>query len=146
MAKIVVTTHITATPEVVWRHLADVASHAEWMTDAESIVFKSEQHQGVGTEIEVATKVGPLRLTDVMEFTEWEAPRTMGVRHTGLVSGEGKFALEPTAAGTRMTWQEDLRFPAYLGGSVTAAAAKPILKRIWASNLRRLSERVESQG
>ena len=59
------------------------------MADAESIRFLTEQTRGVGTRFECVTKVGPIRLTDRMEITEWEPGRSMGVRHDGLVTGTG---------------------------------------------------------
>jgi hypothetical protein len=51
------------------------------MADAESIVFLSETRSGVGTVMQVRTVVGPFRTTDVMEVTEWDERRTIGVRH-----------------------------------------------------------------
>ena len=51
------------------------------MADAEVIRFLTEQTAGVGTRFECVTKVGPIRLTDEMEITEWEPGRAMGVRH-----------------------------------------------------------------
>ena len=53
-----------------------------------------------------------------MEITEWEPERSMGVRHSGIVTGTGVFTLEPIdlERRTRFTWTEDLRFPWYLGG------------------------------
>mgnify|MGYP001813009881 CR=1 FL=1 len=96
-----VTVDIPASPDEVWADIADLASHVEWMADAERIDFLSEQHSGVGTRMEVLTKVGPLSTTDVMEFTAWEPPHRMAIRHEGLVSGEGEFLLEPTEGGTR---------------------------------------------
>lgn len=144
MANVVARIDIAAPPEVVWGHLERLETHSEWMADAEEIRFTSDVNRGVGTVIEVETKVGPFRLTDVMEFTAWDAPSTMAVDHRGLVTGTGAFVLEPTATGTRMTWDEDLTFPWYLGGGLTALAAKPILQAIWRGNLRRLSEAVES--
>ena len=53
-----------------------------------------------------------------MEITEWEPERAMGVRHDGLVTGTGRFTLEPLDDGrrTRFTWEEELTFPWWLGG------------------------------
>jgi carbon monoxide dehydrogenase subunit G len=92
--------------------------------------------------MEVATKVGPFRLTDVMEFTSWEPPSVMAIHHKGLVTGTGEFQLTPTGAGgTRFTWREDLTFPWYLGGPLTEFFAAPVLKAIWSRNLKRLQAR-----
>ncbi len=141
MANIRIEHLIQAPVATVWSDIADVASHVEWMADAESITFLGEQRSGAGTRMEVLTRVGPFTTTDVMEFTEWTAPTRMAIRHQGLVTGEGAFTLEESEGGTRFTWAERLTFPWYLGGPVTAFLAAPVLKAIWRRNLRRLAAR-----
>jgi hypothetical protein len=139
--RIRVATTIPAPPSVVWRSVADLASHVEWMADAEAIRFTSSRRRGVGTTMEVDTRVGPLRLTDVLEVTEWRRGRAIGVRHTGLVGGTGRFTLRRSRLrprSTRFTWEERLAFPAWLGGPLGALVAAPVLRRIWRGNLRRL--------
>ena len=66
-------------PSVVWQSVEDIASHVEWMADAEAIRFTSASTHGVGTTFDCDTKIGPLRLTDRMEITEWIPNATMGV-------------------------------------------------------------------
>lgn len=142
MAEIRVSTTLNAPPERVWADIEDIASHAEWMADAEAIRFTSEQRRGVGTRFEVATKVGPISLTDVMEITEWEPGEAMGVDHVGLVGGTGRFTLSPIWGGrTRFEWREDLRFPLWLGGPIGALVGRPILAWIWRRNLKALQRR-----
>ena len=52
-----------------------------------------------------------------MEITEWKPRRQMGVRHVGVVTGDGRFTLRRRSGGrTRFTWTETLRFPAWMGG------------------------------
>jgi uncharacterized protein YndB with AHSA1/START domain len=119
---------------LVWDALTDIASHVEWMADARGIRFVSPQREGVGTAFDCDTQVGPLRLTDRMEVTEWDPQRAMTVRHVGLVTGEGRFSLRPHRKGTELTWEEELRFPWWLP-SIPAAL---VLKQIWRGNLRRL--------
>ena len=139
MARIKVSTVIDAPRRDVWAAIEDVGTHVEWMADAVAIRFTSRKHRGEGTTFECDTRVGPLRLTDVMEITEWRPRRAMGVRHTGVVSGEGRFTLRRTRkGGTRFTWQERLRFPWWLGGPIGAAVAAPVLRRIWRRNLANL--------
>ncbi len=141
MPRIRVSTTLPAPPSAVWASVSDLASHVEWMADAEAIRFTSARRSGIGTVMEVATKVGPLRLTDVIEVTEWRPGRAIGVRHTGLVGGTGRFTLRRSRVrprSTRFTWEEQLVFPPWLGGSVGALVAAPVLRRIWRGNLRRL--------
>jgi uncharacterized protein YndB with AHSA1/START domain len=135
-----------ATPEAAWRAVEQVDSHIDWMADAEAIRFLTDQTSGVGTRFECITKVGPVRLTDLMEITEWEPGRSMGVRHTGVVTGTGRFTIEPLDGGrrTRFAWEEELTFPWWLGGRLGSAVGGPaVLKRIWKGNLRRLRPLVE---
>ena len=129
---------IDAPIERCWDHLADLGSHVEWMADAESIQFTSASRRGVGTTFDCVTKVGPLKTVDKMAVVDWVEGSLIGVQHTGLVVGTGRFEL--VAAGparTEIVWTEDLRFPWYLGGVVVAFVAKPVLRRLWMGNLRR---------
>src|SRR3546814_19741659 len=92
---------LAAPPDAVWRDLEDLATHSEWMADAVAIRFLTDQRSGVGTTFECDTKVGPIRLTDVMEITEWRPGKAMGVRHTGIVPGTGRFTLKNGRASCR---------------------------------------------
>ena len=144
MSTIEVSVEIRAPLEAVWAAAADLGSHTEWMADAESITFITARQRGLGTRMEVATRIGPLRTKDVMEVTEWEDRRRIGVRHTGLVTGQGAFELEEVdPATTRFTWRERLTFPWYLGGPLIARVAAPVLGAVWKRNLKRLKLRLE---
>jgi hypothetical protein len=128
----------------VWEVLEPVERHVDWMADAVSIVFDGPLRRGAGTRFWCVTEVGPFRLIDHMEITAWEPERAMGVRHTGIVRGDGHFTLEPIDGdrATRFSWTERLRFPWYLGGPLGAFAAKPVLGWIWRRNLSRLDRLV----
>ena len=81
-----------------------------------------------------------------MEITEWEPEQAMGVRHDGLVTGTGRFTLEPLDGGrrTRFTWEEDLTFPWWLGGGLgERVGGQAVMRRIWRGNLDRLRTLVE---
>lgn len=145
MAKpVVVSVEIQAPLEEVWREAADLASHAEWMADAESIEFLSDSTSGVGTRMAVETKVGPLTTTDIIEVTEWTESKTIGVLHSGVVTGTGAFELEPIDENrTRFTWTEQLDLPWFFGGPIGAVVARPIFGWIWRRNLERLKARLE---
>jgi polyketide cyclase/dehydrase/lipid transport protein len=139
--KVRVSTHISAPVSVVWREIEQIEHHVTWMRDAVAIRFHTEQHRGVGTVFECDTKVGPLQLTDVMEIIEWSAERTMSVRHTGAVSGTGRFTLRSEGGSdTTLLWEEDLSFPWWLGSELGATVARPIFTVLWKGNLRRFSE------
>jgi hypothetical protein len=143
VARIRVSTVVDASRAVVWQALEDIGRHVVWMDDAEAIRFTSPQQHGVGTTYECDTRIGPVRLVDRMEIVEWRPRRSMGVRHRGLVAGEGRFTLRRARGGrTRFTWHEELRFPWWVGGPLAAAAATPVLRRVWRRNLRNLSRYV----
>lgn len=147
MAEISVSVELDAPPERVWEVVEPVENHVDWMADAVAIRFITDQTRGVGTRFECDTKVGPIRLTDHMEITEWDPGRAMGVRHTGIVTGSGVFTLEGIDLDrrTRFTWTEDLRFPWYLGGRLgELVGAKVVMGAIWRRNLKRLKAIVES--
>ena len=71
-------TILAASPEAVWADVSQIASHVDWMADAIAIRFTSLTTAGVGTTFECKTKIGPFKLTDVMEITEWEPAQVMG--------------------------------------------------------------------
>ena len=146
MARLRVSTLVRAPRAEVWEALRDIGSHVHWMKDARTIRFRSGQTTGVGTSFECDTKVGPFKLLDLMEVTEWRERRAMGVRHTGVVRGTGVFRLKRRPGGTLFTWEERLFFPWWLGGRAGATVAKVVLRRIWAGNLKRFKALVEGRG
>jgi uncharacterized protein YndB with AHSA1/START domain len=142
MARIRVTTMLDAPPDQVWADLERLSSHPEWMADAVAVRFLTPQTTGVGTRFECDTKVGPFRLTDVMEITEWSPGKAMGVTHTGLVTGRGRFTLRRARGGrTQFRWRETLHFPLWMGGPVGAFLAKPVLTWVWRRSMRNLAAR-----
>lgn len=145
MARIEVSREMAVPHELVWEALADLGSHAGWMKDAESLEFTSEQTTGLGAVMEVETRIGPFRTLDILEITGWDEGRSIDVAHRGLVTGEGR--LEATAIGrkTLVSWVENLQFPWWLGGPVTAWLARPVLRTIWRGNLRRLEDSLSAR-
>jgi carbon monoxide dehydrogenase subunit G len=141
--RIRISTTIDAPPAAVWRRLADIGDHVSWMADAAAIRFTGDRRSGVGTTFECETRIGPLRTRDVMEVTEWLEGEAIGVHHRGLFTGTGRFVLERLGPDrTRVTWDEHLRFPWWLGGPAGSLVASPLLRAVWRGNLRRLAARV----
>jgi len=147
MSRITVSIDLDATPARVWAIVEPIERHVDWMADAVAIRFHNDQTRGVGTSFACETKVGPIRLTDQMEITEWVPEVAMGVRHTGVVTGTGIFTLAPLDEGrrTRFTWSEQLTFPWWLGGPIgEVVGGNLVMKAIWRRNLKSLKRLVDS--
>ncbi|MBI2169337.1 MAG: SRPBCC family protein [Actinobacteria bacterium] len=135
---------IDAGPEAVWAVLEDIPGQVEWMSEATEIRFLGPQRSGAGTEIECDVRIGPLTTTDVLRFVIWEPPCQMGIEHTGLVSGSGRFTLEPSGNGrTRLVWVEDLRMPLRFGGALGGWLGRRQFRKIFLHDLRLLKRKVE---
>ena len=139
-------TNIEASPAAVWETIEPLDRHVDWMADAAEITFVGEQRTGVGTVLECLTRLGPLHTRDRMEVTEWQPGASMSIAHRGAVTGTGRFRLRAHGTGTRICWDEELRFPWWMGGPAGERAAAPVLRRIWAGNLDRLAALVERAG
>ncbi len=144
MGRIRVSTVINASPETVWEEVRHIDRHVDWMADAASITFRTEQISGTGTSFDCLTKVGPLKLTDRMTITAWVDGKEMGVEHQGLVTGVGQFTLAEVMSGqTEFTWEERLIFPWWMGGPVGGVVGGLLMRQIWKRNLRVLKDLVE---
>ena len=137
---------LAASPARVWEIVEPVERHVDWMADAVAIRFTNSQTRGVGTTFDCDTKVGPIKLTDRMEITEWVPEKSMGVKHVGMVTGTGVFTIEPLGNGqyTKFTWSEELTFPWWLGGPIgEVIGGNIVMKAIWRRNLKKLKALVE---
>jgi hypothetical protein len=140
MATITVSAWYPASPQELWEEIRHIDRHVKWMTDAVSITFVGDQREGVGTSFRCTTKVGPFVTEDLMTITRWEEASAMGVAHRGLITGHGTFDLKKRRDGVEITWREQLEFPWWMLGPLGASLAKPVLRRIWARNLRTLGQ------
>jgi hypothetical protein len=133
---------VDAPVAAVWADLAGIGTHVEWMRDAVAIRVTSTGAIGTGSTFDVDTRIGPFRLTDRMLIVEWQPGEAMAVHHKGVVTGDGRFDLDGLQeGGTRLTWEERLRFPWWLGGFVGERIAAPMLRNLFRSNLHAFAER-----
>ena len=148
MSRITVSIELAASPARVWEIVEPVERHVDWMADAVAIRFTNSQTRGVGTTFDCDTKVGPIKLTDRMEITEWVPEKSMGVKHVGIVTGPGVFTIEPLGNGqySKFTWSEELTFPWWLGGPIgEVIGGNIVMKAIWRRNLKKLQALVEKK-
>ena len=144
MTRIAVSKTMPIPRQRVWDAVADLASHPVWMRDARSLDFVGEQRRGAGTRMRVTTRVGPLRTVDVMEVVGWDEGTSIDVAHQGLVRGRGRLSATPDDGDTLVSWVEELSFPWWLGGGLTAWLARPLLAAMWRGNLERLEASLTS--
>lgn len=149
MARIEATTHIEADPQRVWEVLVDWETQPAWMRDARSVEVLSDHREGVDVVVRCRTAIAAgIVVTDDMVTTEWEEPRTIGIRHTGwLIRGVGAFELAPTKNGTHFTWWEELSLPlGPLGEAVGTLAVVPPVRRVFRASLAGLKRVCESSS
>ena len=78
--RIKVSTIINQPLEIVWDEVKIMENHVNWMQDAANIDFLSENTSGIDTKMNVLTKVGPIKLNDVITVTRWEEMKSIGVK------------------------------------------------------------------
>ena len=145
MSKRIETSIIINKPlDAVWEEVKVMENHVNWMEDAVKIDILSENNSGIDTKMNVLTKVGPIKLTDIITVTEWKEKESIGVIHEGIVTGEGIFYLKAlNESQTEFKWEETLKFPVYLGGAIGEFFGGYVLRYIWKKNLKNLNEIIE---
>ena len=145
MSKRIETSIIINKPlDAVWEEVKVMENHVNWMEDAVKIDILSENNSGIDTKMNVLTKVGPIKLTDIITVTEWKEKESIGVIHEGIVTVEGIFYLKAlNESQTEFKWEETLKFPVYLGGAIGEFFGGYVLRYIWKKNLKNLKEIIE---
>jgi len=74
------------------------------------------------------TGIGPVGFVDPMEIVQWQAPSFCRLQKRGrVVTGWAELTVEPSAAGSRVTWLEDIHIRGttrFLAGPTRFAATK----------------------
>jgi hypothetical protein len=101
------TKDIPATPERVWAVLSDLDAYAEWNPFIPSAAGKLAEGERLDIRIQPpegrATRFRPtIQAATPNRELRWLGH--LGVR--GIFDGEHRFAIEPTATGTRLTHEE----------------------------------------
>jgi hypothetical protein len=135
-----VSVRVQAPATSVWTALTDWPAQSAWIT-ATTVRTVDGDGRGVGGRIEAFTGFGRLGFLDTMEVAEWRPPTWCAVRHTGsVVRGTGAFEIVQAAdeaAGSTLTWFEDLEIPGGALGAAGFALARPLFE----TGVRRCLER-----
>jgi uncharacterized protein YndB with AHSA1/START domain len=142
MMRTYVNVTINAPLETVWAEAVAFGSHDQWMSDAFSVEFETDQTTGAGTVMLVETRVGALRTRDRFEIVEIEPQRIIRGVHHGSVTGQAEWRLEGSDSVTTFVWTEELTFPWFFGWRVGEWIAQPIFSAMWRTNLNRLKARL----
>jgi uncharacterized protein YndB with AHSA1/START domain len=131
-------------PPSVWPYLVDWERLDRWMEEARAFRVVGERREGVGVEAEATVRIAGITTRDRVRVTVWDPPRVLELAHLGWVGGRGRMELTPTASGSRLSWREDLTPPWSVLGWLGMRATAPLMRRIFARDLARLRELVES--
>jgi uncharacterized protein YndB with AHSA1/START domain len=134
-------------PAVVWRLITDWENQDDWMLEASDFTVTSEEREGVGVEAEATITIAGLRTRDRVRVAGWEPERKLVIRHEGWVSGVGEIVLARRDDGsTYLLWREELDPPWGLVGAIGLSLVEPLMRRIFARDLRVLEGLVRAAG
>lgn len=98
---------LPATPAEVFAVVGDLPSYGDFVPLTR--VEHDPGSVGVGWRFTGLSGVGPLVLVDNMEVTAWDPPHRFAVAKLGpVLAGGARVVLEPSGAGTRLVWQEEI--------------------------------------
>jgi hypothetical protein len=133
-------------PEVVWQLITDWEHQDDWMLEASDFVVLTEQREGIGVEAEATVKIGGISTRDKVIVVGWEPNRRLAIEHKGWVSGRGELYLTPLGTDrSHMFWREELYPPVGVLGAVGLTGFKPIMRRIFARDLKVLAGLVRAR-
>ena len=134
-------------PPIVWELITDWEHQGDWMLEASDFKVLSAQREGVGVEAEATVRIGGIATRDVVKVVAWEPNRHLAIAHGGWVSGRGDIYLTQLAPGrTHVYWREELHPPLGILGAVGLVAFKPLMRRIFARDLRVLAGLVRARS
>ena len=128
----------------VWGYASDVQRQPEWMHEMKSVEMITPGPIKVGSRGRATVRIFGISTTDDVVITRLEPPHAFGIRHEGKFTGEG--LLEFSAASEQQTlirWMEYLRPPLF--PMLAGFLQRPILRRIFQSDLRHLKEILEER-
>jgi uncharacterized protein YndB with AHSA1/START domain len=135
-------------PERVWPLLVEPASVRKWYVTLKEFRYQDEGHGGPGAHLYLEEQaVGPMVMKLDFEATEWSENRAIGLHMTGgsgVRAYDQRWALEPTAGGSRFVFDEKVELPFGPLGRLFGAVGRGSSERHVAEMLTRLKDLAEA--
>ncbi len=131
---------IIASPYKIWPFFVEPEKIMQWCITFKKFEYTSNQHNEVGTRLYIEEKAGGPLMKMRFEITEWKENEKIALR---MVSGASlksyiqSWSLEPSSAGSRFTFMEEIELPwGFIGkliglvleGGSTATVDKMLVK------------------
>lgn len=144
MAAISESIEVARSPEDVFAYLDDLARHAEWQDQLESVRVQTEGPTHVGTRALETRRMGRRTMTSTYEITEHDPPRSFAFRAIdGPVRPVGRGRVEPAGEGrSRVT--VELHFEGHGIGKLLVPLVKRQAAKQVPKDQQRLKEKLES--
>jgi uncharacterized protein YndB with AHSA1/START domain len=137
-------TEIRRPAETVWPYLVDWERLDRWMREIRDVRVTTPFREGVGVEAQATVRIAGFTTQDRIRVTRWEPPRILEITHLGWVKGTGYMELSPAGSGCALLWREQLIPPWGPLGRVGMRLLRPVMRRVFASDLEELRRLVET--
>jgi uncharacterized protein YndB with AHSA1/START domain len=127
---------VRRSPEDVFAFMVEPANLAKWQTVKTYVTPLDDGPPRQGYRVKEGTKVGPRKLDQVVEFTEFEPGRALGVNVVEGPPSQGRWTMEPDGDGTRVHFSGELDGPRLLA---------PIIRRVATRQFRGYHEHLRHQ-
>jgi hypothetical protein len=131
-------------PERAFAAMVDLAAQERWMIGTRLYAIKSPAPApSVGSRIAAFTGIGGLGLLDTRTVTAYEPPhRWVVAKDGGLLRGVGTMGVDPTPAGCRASWSNELTPPFGSLGRLLAQITAPLAAAALRACLHRLARQL----
>jgi hypothetical protein len=133
------TFRIAARPTEAFDFMVDPGNLAKWQTVKTYVTPVSEGPPRLGYRVREGTKVGPREWEQLVEFTEFEPGRALGVEVVEGPPSSGRWTMEPDGDGTLVHFEADIKGPPLVGPLLKWMVARQF--RGYHENLRRELDR-----
>lgn len=132
---------VKRTPEDVFAFLANRTNLPQWATSVASARKVSKEGAGPGAKFRIEGRLAGRMLPSAYEITDYEPPRRLAGRGTGLLSFTETYELTPATGGTQVRQSARVELPgnAFLAGPLLRWLLSSQLKKDF-QNLKRVLE------